>query len=178
MTAARFWTMRTTASVTGSGPGGGGVSGLLAGGIRIEPHAGARSTSGYGRGIVSANWGEVGDRSSQQAARNGLRIFRLQSAARKARTAFDGDPAARLAHPIKRAGAIVGFQRGKRPIGFGKHVDAAFGAYEDGEISGVRGGVGSTLRGVQDGFGVLEEWAHTELIDSVGRISRKTAAKG
>src|SRR5260370_26185245 len=100
MTAARFWTMRTTASVTGSGPEGGGVSGLLGGGIRIEPHAGARSRSGYRRGIVSAGQGEVGNGSGQQAARNGLRILCLQAAARKARTALHGDPAARLAHPI------------------------------------------------------------------------------
>jgi len=57
-------------------------------------------------------------------------------------------------------------------------MDAAFGAYEDGEISGVRGGVGSTLRRVQDGFGVLEEWAHANLIDPASRISGKTVTKG
>jgi hypothetical protein len=57
-------------------------------------------------------------------------------------------------------------------------MDAAFGAYEDGEISGVSGGVGSALGGVQDGFGVLEEWAHTELIDPAGRISGKILTKG
>src|SRR5713226_1753570 len=130
MTAARFWTMRTTASVTtGSGPGGGGVSVLLAGRIRIEPDAGARSRSGYRKGIVTAGQGEVGNWSGQQAARNGLRILRLQSEAREARTTFDSDPADRLGHPVQRVGAIVGVQRGKRPIGFGKHVDAACGAY-------------------------------------------------
>jgi hypothetical protein len=57
-------------------------------------------------------------------------------------------------------------------------MDAAFGAYEDGEISGVSGGVGSALGGVQDGFGVLEDWAHTELIDPAGRISGKILTKG
>ena len=140
--------------------------------------ASARSRSGYGGGIVSAGPEEVGNRSGQQPARNGLRILGLQAAAREARTAFDGDPVTRLAHPVQGSGAIVGFERGQRPIGFGKHVDAAFKTYEDGEISGVSGGAGSALRGVQDGFGVLEEWAHTELIDPAWRISGKTSTKG
>lgn len=140
--------------------------------------ASARNRSGYGGGIVSAGQEEVGNRSGQQASRNGLRILGLQAAAREARTAFNGDPVTRLAHPVQGAGAIVGFERSKRPIGFGQHVDAAFGAYKNGEISGVSGGAGSALRGVQDGFGVLEEWTHTELIDPAGRISGKTSAKG
>ena len=161
----------------GFGPWG-GVSAVLAGRTEMVLDASARIRSGYGGGIVSAGQEEVGNRSGHQPARNGLRILGLQAAAREARTAFHGDPIARLAHPVQGAGAIVGFQRRKRPIGFGKHEYGTFGAYEDGEISGVSGGAGSAPRGVQDGFGVLEEWAHTELIDPAGRISRKTSAKG
>ena len=138
----------------------------------------ARNRSVYGGGIVSAGQEEVGNRSGQQASRNGLRILGLQAAARKARTAFDGDPVTRLAHPVQGAGAIVGFERSKRPIGFGKHVDAAFGAYKNGEISGVSGGAGSALRRVQDGFGVLDEWTHTELIDPAGADFRKNISQG
>ena len=126
---------------------------------------------------LSGVQGYVGNRTGQQAARHRLRRLGLEAAALMAGAAFHGDPAACLAHPVQGAGAIVGFQRGKRPIGFGKHVDAAFGADEDGEIGGVSGGAGGILRGVQEGFGVLEERAHTELIGPAARISGKTLTK-
>src|SRR5258707_4947619 len=174
MMAARFSTMRATASVTaGSGTGGMGVSAVLAARIRVGPDASARISGGCEGGIVSAAGGEAGNLAGQQPARNGLRMLGLQTAAGKAGAAFDSDLTARLAHPVQGAGAIVGFQRGKRPVGFGKHVDAAFGADEDSEIGGVGGGAGSTLRGVQDGFGVLEKRAHTDLIGPARGFFRK-----
>jgi len=79
-------------------------------------------------------------------------------------TAFHGDPAARLADAVQRAGAVVRFQRGEWPIGVSKHVDAALGTDEDGKVRGSESGLASGFSGVQNSFGVLEKAAHTYLI--------------
>jgi hypothetical protein len=91
-------------------------------------------------------------------------MFGLHVAPMTSGAAFDGDPATRLADAVQRAGAVVCFERGEWPIGVSKHVDAALGTDEDGEIRGIGSGLSSGLCGVQYGFGVLEEAAHTELI--------------
>jgi len=91
-------------------------------------------------------------------------MFGFHVAAMTSGAAFDGDPATRLAHAVQRAGAVMCFERGEWPIGVSKHVDAALGTDEDGEIRGIGSGLSSGFCGVQYSFGVLEEAAHTELI--------------
>lgn len=130
-------------------------------------------------GMLSDVPGERRSRPGQQTARNRLRGFGLQVAAAASGTAFHSYAALMAAHTVERAGAVVQGERGERPVGIGQHLDAAFGADQNGEISGRCGGLGRGFCGIQDGFGVLDEGAecascaHTELIGPAGRSFEK-----
>lgn len=70
-------------------------------------------------------------------------MFSFQATSMASGTAFYRDPATRLADAVQRARAMMLFERGEWPIGISKHVDAAFGTDEDGEVGGAGRGLGS-----------------------------------
>ena len=88
------------------------------------------------------------------------------------RAALDGDVTTGLADAIERAGAMVRFERGERPIRF-QHMDSAFGTDQDREIRWAWRGIVGGFGGGQNRFGVFKKSSHTELIGPFSRVFRK-----
>lgn len=122
--------------------------------------------------IVSVAAWEGGHGAGQQAACNCLWMFSFQAASLVPTASLDRDLAICLAHPVGRAGAMMGLQGGERPVRVGQHVDAALRADQNGHISRV-GRLGGSFRRFQNRLGVIEKYSHTELIGTEGQVFGK-----